>query len=133
MVTCYLGIGSNLGQRRKNIKLAVKKIDGLKGTRVIKISRLIESKPLGGPRGQGKFLNGALKINTSLSPFILLKNLKGIEKDLGRKRAVRYGPRVIDLDILFYGNRLVKSRALEIPHPRLFERHFVLKPLAEIA
>jgi 2-amino-4-hydroxy-6-hydroxymethyldihydropteridine diphosphokinase len=132
MVTCYLGIGSNLGDRQKNIRLAVKKINALKGARVIKLSKIIETEPVGGPRGQNKFLNAALKISTNLSPLLLLKNLKRIEKKLGRVKTVRYGPRIIDLDILFYGNRIVNRKDLKIPHPRLFEREFVIKPLLEI-
>ena len=132
MVTCYLGIGSNLGNRRKNIKLAIQKISALKDTEVIKSSRMIETEPVGGPVGQGKFLNAALKIRTSLSPLILLKKLKSIEKQLGREKTVRNGPRAIDLDILFYGDRIINSKNLTIPHPRVFEREFVIKPLLEI-
>jgi len=132
MVTCYLGIGSNLGKRRKNIKLAIQKISALKDTEVIKSSRMIETEPVGGPVGQGKFLNAALKIRTSLSPLILLKKLKSIEKQLGREKTVRNGPRAIDLDILFYGDRIINSKSLTIPHPRVFEREFVIKPLLEI-
>jgi len=132
MVICYLGIGSNLGNRRKNIKLAIQKISALKDTEVIKSSRMIETEPVGGPVGQGKFLNAALKIRTSLSPLILLKKLKSIEKQLGREKTVRNGPRTIDLDILFYGDRIINSKNLTIPHPRVFEREFVIKPLLEI-
>jgi 2-amino-4-hydroxy-6-hydroxymethyldihydropteridine diphosphokinase len=132
MITCYLGIGSNLGDRRKNIKLALKKINALKGTKVIKQSKIIESEPMGGPVGQGKFLNAALKIKTELSPSMLIKKLKDIEKELGRKETVRNGPRTIDLDILFYGDKIIKRKNLVVPHPRMFKRDFVLKPLSEI-
>lgn len=133
MEICYLGIGSNLGDRRKNIKLAIQKINAGKDTKVIKISKIMESVPLGGPAGQGKFLNAALKIKTNLTPIRLLKKLKRVEKDLGRKKNhIRYGPRTIDLDILFYGNEIIKRKDLEIPHPRIFEREFVIKPLLEI-
>ena len=131
MVTCYLGIGSNLGNRRTNIKKALEYLNKIRGVKVEKVSRLYETKAQGGPP-QGKFLNGAVKINTSLSPTTLLKKLKKIEKDLGRTNTVRFGPRTIDLDILFYGTRIIKSRTLEIPHPRMFEREFVLKPLREV-
>jgi 2-amino-4-hydroxy-6-hydroxymethyldihydropteridine diphosphokinase len=132
MVTCYLGIGSNLGNRRKNIKLAIQKISALKDTEVIKSSRMIETEPVGGPVGQGKFLNAALKIRTNFSASALLKKLKSIEKQLARKKTVRNGPRTIDLDILFYGGRIINSKNLTIPHPRVFEREFVIKPLLEI-
>ena len=132
MAICYLGIGSNLGDRRKNIKLAVKKINALKGTKVSKQSKIIESEPIGGPQGQGKFLNVALKIKTELSPSMLIKKLKDIEKELGRKETVRNGPRTVDVDILFYGNKIIKRKNLVVPHPRMFKRDFVLKPLSEI-
>ncbi|MFH1413862.1 MAG: 2-amino-4-hydroxy-6-hydroxymethyldihydropteridine diphosphokinase [Candidatus Omnitrophota bacterium] len=132
MVTCYLGIGSNLGNRRENIKLAVKKVNSLRDTRVLKLARVIKSKPVGDPSGQRGFLNTALKIRTNLAPRSLLKNLKKIEKECGRKRTVRFGPRPIDLDILFYSDRILNSRKLTIPHPRIFEREFVVKPLLEI-
>lgn len=132
MTVCYLGIGSNLGNRRKNIKLALEKINALKDTIIIKSSRMIETSPVGGPSGQGKFLNAALKIKTKLPPLILLNRLKKIEKELGRTDTVRFGPRTIDLDILFYGDRLINKKSLIVPHPRMFERDFVMKPLSEI-
>lgn len=132
MVNCYLGVGSNLGNRRQNIKLAVKKINALKDTRVIKVSRLVESKPVGGSAGQPKFLNCALKIKTGLSPLKLLEGVKEIEKELGRKKTRRFGPRTIDLDILFYADRIINRRELIVPHPRMFQRDFVIKPLSEI-
>jgi len=132
MVTCYLGIGSNLGDRQKSIRLAIKKINALKDTKIIKVSKIIETEPIGGPGGQGKFLNAALKIKTDTSPFMLLKSLKSIEKELGRVKTVRYCPRVIDLDILFYGNRVINRKDLKVPHPKIFEREFVIKPLLEI-
>ncbi len=132
MVIVYLGVGSNLGNRRKNIKLAVKSIEALKDTRIIKQSRLIETLPCGGPSGQPLYLNAALKISTNFSPLKLLKNLKKIEKDLGRVPAARYGARVIDLDILLYATRRICSRILTIPHPRMFDRDFVIQPLIEV-
>jgi 2-amino-4-hydroxy-6-hydroxymethyldihydropteridine diphosphokinase len=132
MVNCYLGIGSNLGDRRKNIKLAIKEINALKNTKVIKVSGLIETKPVGGPPKQGKFLNAALKITTGIPALSLLKKVKTIEKKLGRVKSVRHGPRTIDLDILFYGDKIINRKDLIIPHPRIFERDFVLKPLSEV-
>lgn len=133
MAICYLGIGSNLGDRRKNIKSAIKEINALKDTRVVKASKIIETDPVGGPKGQPKFLNAALKIATRLPPPALLKNLKKIEKGIGRKKTVRYGPRAIDLDILFYADKIINRKDLKVPHPKIFEREFVLKPLLEIA
>ncbi|MEM2984213.1 MAG: 2-amino-4-hydroxy-6-hydroxymethyldihydropteridine diphosphokinase [Candidatus Jordarchaeaceae archaeon] len=132
MVTCYLGIGSNLGNRRRNIALAIQRLNTLKDTRVLKVSKIIETKPVGGPSGQRKFLNAALKIETKLSALHLLRELKSIEQQLGRKRSVRFGPRTIDLDILFYGNEVINREELKVPHPRIFEREFVVKPLLEI-
>jgi len=132
MAICYLGIGSNLGNRRKNIKLAIKKIEALKGNQIIKESRLFETLPVGGPSGQTDYLNTALKIKTNIPPLTLLKKLKKIEIEMGRVPSVRFGPRIIDLDILLYGDKVINSRKLTIPHPRMFKRDFVLKPLKEV-
>jgi len=133
MAICYLGIGSNLGDRRKNIRSALQKIDGLKDARVIKTSKIIETSPVGGPCGEGEYLNAVTKIKTNLKPRSLLKELKNIECQLGRpKKHARFGPRTIDLDILFYADKIIDSKELKIPHPRIFEREFVVKPLLEI-
>lgn len=129
---CYLGIGSNLGNRRRNITLAIKKINALEDTKIIKVSKLIETRPVGGPKSQPEFLNAALKIKTNIPPLTLLKRLKKIEKELGRTKTVRYGPRTIDLDILFYGDKIINRKNLKIPHPKIFEREFVIKPLLEV-
>jgi len=132
MAICYLGIGSNLGNRKKNINSAIKKIGALNKTKVIKLSKIIETEPVGGPGNQPKFLNAALKIRTELSPLKLLKNLKKIEKELGRTKTIRYGPRIIDLDILFYADKIINRKDLKIPHPKIFEREFVIRPLLEV-
>ena len=132
MVICYLGIGSNLGDRGKNIRSAIKKINSLKGTRVIKVSKMIETKPVGGPAKQPKFLNASLKINTAFSPLTLLNKLKKIEQELGRVKTVRYGARTIDLDILFYGDKVINTEKLTLPHPKIFQRRFVIEPLLEV-
>lgn len=132
MVICYLGIGSNLGNRRKNIVLAAKKINSLKDTRVMKKSKLYNFAPVGGPARQPNYLNAALKIQTKLPALKLLKKLKTIEHELGRLKTVRFGPRIIDLDILLYADRLIKNKNLTVPHSRLFHRDFVIKPLKEI-
>lgn len=132
MVTSYLGLGSNLEDRHINIKSAVKKISGLKETQAIKLSKIIETEPVGGPPGQRKFLNAVLKIRTNLSPETLLKELKKMEKSLGRRKCVRFGPRTIDLDILFFGGKVINTKSLKVPHPRMFEREFVLRPLLEV-
>ncbi len=131
MVVCYLAIGSNLGNRSDNIKKALGYLAKTKGIIVEKASRIYETEPQGAPP-QDKFLNAAIKIKTSLKPRVLLKTIKKIEKHLGRRKTVRFGPREIDLDILLYANKIIKEDGLIIPHPRMFEREFVLKPLREI-
>ncbi|MFA5062680.1 MAG: 2-amino-4-hydroxy-6-hydroxymethyldihydropteridine diphosphokinase [Candidatus Omnitrophota bacterium] len=132
MVICYLSLGSNLGNRKKNIGQAIRKINLLKDTKVLKQSSIVETDPVGGPRNQPKFLNASLKISTILSPLKLLKKLKIIEKEMGRVKSVRNGPRVIDLDILLYGDKVISKKNLIVPHPRMFARDFVVKPLTEI-
>ncbi len=131
MAICYLGVGSNLGNRKRNIQLAVKNINSLKNTYILKRSGIISSLPLGGPSGQGKYLNAVLKIKTNFTPENLLKKLKKIENDLGRAKSARFAPRVIDLDILLYSDKVIRSKGLTIPHPRMFKRDFVINPLKE--
>jgi len=128
----YIGIGSNLGNRRKNIERAIKSIDRLKDTSVIKTSRIIETEPVG-LISQGKFLNAVLKISTNFPPRTLLGNLQKIERQLGRpNNHARNSPRTIDLDILFYADELINTKDLRVPHPRIGEREFVIKPLLEV-
>jgi len=129
---CYIGIGSNLGDREKYIKSAIEKLKEAKDIEVKKISNTYETEPVGGPR-QGRYLNGAVEIETSLEPRELLIKLQAIEKQLGRVRKIKNGPRTIDLDILLYGDRKIETPDLSIPHPRMREREFVMKPLREIA
>ncbi len=132
MAVCFIGIGSNLGDRRENIKRALKFLKKIDGLKIKKFSRLYETEPIDGPP-QGRFLNGAIKIETNLTPMRLLKILKDIERKLGRKKTnLKNVPRLIDLDILIYGNRRIKTRYLQIPHPRMLEREFVLRPLLEL-
>ncbi len=131
MEDVYIGAGSNLGDRRKNLKEAIRELKK-QGIQIIKISPLYETKPWG-VEGQPPFLNLVLYCRTSLEPLRLLECLKGIEEKLGRKETFHWGPRVIDLDILFYGTRIINEPALTVPHPYLRERAFVLKPLSDIA
>ena len=132
MAVVYLGLGSNLGNRKKNIQSALKCLNQ-NGVAVKKISTIIETKPVGGPATQGKFLNAALEVQTTLTPEALRATLKTIEDKLGRVRTVKNGPRTIDIDILLYGARAIKTKNLTIPHPRMLKRSFVIKPLREIA
>ncbi len=128
---CYIGIGSNLGDREKYIGSAIEKLRALKGIKVKRVSGIYETDPEGGPK-QGKYLNGALELETELGPKELLGKLQAIENELGRKRLVKNAPRTIDLDILLYGGKNIDEPGLRIPHPRMLEREFVMKPLKEI-
>lgn len=128
---CYIGIGSNLGDRRKYIESAIQRLKETKGIEVRKVSSIYETDPVGGPI-QGKYLNGAIEIETELGPRELLARLLNIETLLGRKRTVKNGPRTIDLDILLFGDKKIDEPGLEIPHPRMAGREFVMKPLKEI-
>jgi len=133
MATVYLGLGSNLGDRRANIAAALAALAAHPAIRVEAASTLIETAPVGGPPGQGPFLNGAARLRTDLAPAALLAELKAVERAGGRRDGPRWGPRPIDLDILLYGGDVLDTPDLVIPHPRLGERRFVLAPLAEIA
>jgi 2-amino-4-hydroxy-6-hydroxymethyldihydropteridine diphosphokinase len=128
----YLGLGSNVGNRSANICRAVALIDEAGAGRIRRVSGLYETAPVGGPAGQAKYLNAAARIETELEPEALLERLKEIEKRVGRVERERWGPREIDLDILLYDDLVRRTERLEIPHPRLAERLFVLVPLAEI-
>jgi 2-amino-4-hydroxy-6-hydroxymethyldihydropteridine diphosphokinase len=133
MITSFIGVGSNLGNRRANITAAIEELNRSKKIAVEKVSSLYRTSPRGGPEGQSMFLNGVVKIKTSLSPVGLLARVQQIEKGLKRKRTVKNGPRTIDLDILTYGRRVVAKPHLFIPHPLLCQREFVLKGFCEIA
>lgn len=129
----FVGIGSNLGDRKRNIRLAFGLLGQLSGTVVAHQSPLYENDPVGGPP-QGAFLNGVIELQTTLDPRTLLTLLKGIEKNLGRKDdGVHWGPRVLDLDILLYERLVLDIGDLKIPHPLMHEREFVLRPMMEIA
>ena len=133
MISAYIGVGSNLGNRRLYIRKAVDLLKRSGDIVVEKTSSIYETDPVGGPARQSKFLNGVVKIKTSLKPDVLLKRLQGIEQSLKRKRTIKNGPRTIDLDILAYGSKKVKTADLFIPHPRFTERDFVLKGFCEVA
>ena len=131
MVCAYLGLGTNLGDRQANIDKALSCLEEA-GIEVKKISSIYETEPVGGPP-QGMFLNAVAEVSTTLGPKELLGVLKDIERKLGRRPGPRNFPRVMDLDILFYANEVLNEAELVIPHPRMHEREFVLKGLAEIA
>jgi len=131
MVYVCIGLGSNAGNRERNLLRAYDRIVALKGVRPVKISRFYETSPVGGPP-QPPFFNAVLCIETTRSPQWLLKQFQRIEADMGRIRTVRWGPRNIDIDILLYGDKIVDDAQLRIPHPLMHERLFVLEPLIEI-
>ena len=131
MSRVYIGIGSNLGNREENCKRAIELLPE-NGIRVAGCSSMIETEPWG-VTDQPRFINMVIETETALGPEELLKALEKIERDVGRVPEVRWGPRAIDLDILLYNNLVMKTPDLEIPHPEIKERDFVLKPLAEIA
>ncbi len=129
----FIGIGSNLGDRKANYFEAIDRIQKLAGTRIVKQSSLYESEPLGDAKTW--FVNAAIEIETECSAEELLKRLKSIETTMGRKRVrgKRWGSRIIDLDILFFNGEIINKRNLKIPHPELQNRRFVLAPLSELA
>ncbi|TAN61197.1 2-amino-4-hydroxy-6-hydroxymethyldihydropteridine diphosphokinase, partial [bacterium] len=127
----YIAIGSNLGDRRANCTQAIANISRIPSVRVVKISSLYETEPWG-VRDQPNFINCAVEAETSCDPRTLMSILKNIEADMGRKDGPKWGPRVIDFDIIFYGSRIIKEDDLVIPHPHAHERSFVLTPLIEI-
>ncbi|MBL7068948.1 MAG: 2-amino-4-hydroxy-6-hydroxymethyldihydropteridine diphosphokinase [Candidatus Omnitrophica bacterium] len=131
MTEAYIGIGSNLGDRRQYIKDAIRMLRESPDIKIDKASPLYETDPAGGPP-QGRFLNGVLRLKTDLSPRQLLKRLNEIEDSLGRERTVKDGPRTIDLDILTYGDLHIEEEDLVIPHPRMERRDFVKRPLNDI-
>ncbi|MCX5718245.1 MAG: 2-amino-4-hydroxy-6-hydroxymethyldihydropteridine diphosphokinase [Nitrospirae bacterium] len=131
MSTAYIGIGSNIGNREDNCQKAIKLIEK-NGIAVRKQSSMYETEPWG-IKDQPKFINMAIDVETDKKPEELLRILKEIEKEIGRTETTKWGPRVIDLDILFYDDLILKTDNLEIPHPLMHERDFVLKPLSEIA
>lgn len=128
----FIGFGSNLGDRSALINQALQSLSDLPTTTIIKLSSLYETVPVGYLE-QGGFLNGVVLVQSCLTAFELLERLLAIENQLGRVRKERWGPRTIDLDILFYGDSLIDEVALQVPHPELGKRLFVLEPLCELA
>ncbi len=131
METVYLSLGANMGERAENIGRAIKAL-GARGVRVTRRSSLYETEPVK-MASQGWFLNCVVEAETDLAPEALMQALLEIEKSLRRERRVPHGDRSIDMDILLYGASVVRTKEVEIPHPRMAERRFVLVPFAEIA
>ena len=131
-VSAYVGLGSNLESPRRQITTAVAALGALPGTSLERCSSLYRSAPVGFA-DQPDFVNAVVCVQTSLSPHELLDALLAIEREHGRTRTVRNGPRTLDLDLLLHGDAMIDAPGLQIPHPRLAERAFVIVPLAEIA
>jgi 2-amino-4-hydroxy-6-hydroxymethyldihydropteridine diphosphokinase len=129
-VRAFLGLGSNLDERLENLRRAVVLLGRSDGVRVLRSSRVYETAPVGPP--QPDYLNAVLEIETTLSPHGLLEACMAVEQTMGRVRAERWGPRIIDVDVLTYDERTVDDPDLTVPHPRMHERAFVLVPLLEL-
>ena len=128
--TVVIALGSNLGERAWHLRRALHELARI--VRIVRISSIHETDPVDAPRGSPDFLNMVVVGRTSLAPHDLLHELLAIEARLGRRRSVRNAPRVIDLDLIFYGARHIQTRDLTVPHPRWMERDFVLEPLREV-
>lgn len=129
----FIGLGSNLGDREGLIRTAIQAIRSDKGVRELRVSRLYETQPVGGPPGQPNYLNAAARIETTLEPVAFWELMSSLEQRLGRLPGPRWGPRTIDLDLLLFDQLVIDSPELTVPHPRMHQRRFVLEPLAEIA
>lgn len=128
----YLSIGTNMGERLDNLKFAVRQLTAHEAVHVTAVSSIYETAPVGFV-DQASFLNIAVRLETSLTPFAMLALCQQIEQELGRVREFRWGPRIIDLDILLYNHENIEAENLVVPHERMYERAFVLVPLAEIS
>ncbi|HDY68953.1 MAG TPA: 2-amino-4-hydroxy-6-hydroxymethyldihydropteridine diphosphokinase [Candidatus Scalindua sp.] len=128
----YVGLGSNLGNRKKYLVSAIARIDSCGEICVVNKSSFYETKPVGGPP-QPDYVNCVIELDTEIEPQSLLEEFKGIELELGRKPGTRWGPRVIDIDILLYGSKVINDSNLKIPHESMHKRIFVLEPLCEIS
>ena len=133
MARCLLGFGANLGDRRKTLECSVDVLRAVENVKVVAVSRWHRSQPVGGPAGQGEFLNGVVVVETALEPHVLLLVVGQIEDQFGRKRGVRWAARTLDIDLLLYGEQTIKLPDLEIPHPQMHLRQFVLGPATEVA
>jgi 2-amino-4-hydroxy-6-hydroxymethyldihydropteridine diphosphokinase len=131
MPRAYVGLGANLGDRDVTLEQALALLEAVPGVEVRAVSTLRETDPVG-VVDQPRFLNGAVAVDTTLSARELLDRLLAIERTLGRERGERWGPRIVDLDLLLHGDEIVDEPGLRVPHPRLHERRFALEPLAEL-
>mgnify|MGYP003371329280 CR=1 FL=1 len=130
--TVYLSLGTNMGDKKKNLLAAIEKIGKLENTKVTSQSTILETEPFGYTE-QDMFLNACIEIKTLFTPQELLEKLLNIELEMGRVRTIKWGPRIIDIDILFFDDEIIQDKNLAVPHPWISERMFVLEPLCEIA
>ena len=126
-----LALGANLGDRREALQAAVEALAGYEGVRVVAVSPVVETAPVGGPP-QPDYLNAVVLVDTLLSPLDLLAACQQVEHDLGRLRSERWGPRTLDIDVITYGDVVAESTPLQVPHPRAAGRAFVLAPWLEV-
>ena len=133
MNNVFIALGSNLGNRFEHLKAGILMLEKHPKIQVVAKSRVFETEPFGVSSAQGAYLNAASQLETSLSPQELLILMLKVEQSQGRERTERWGARTLDLDILMYGSSIISQPHLEIPHPRILERAFVLAPLADIA
>lgn len=131
-MSVFLGLGSNVGDKENNLAQAIDKIDTIERSSIIRVSSIYESEPWG-RKDQEPFLNQVTEIKTNLEPETFFTVCQKIEKSLGREPSLRWGPRIIDIDLLLYHHRIIDDEGLQVPHPRLTQRRFVLVPLVEIA
>ncbi|MCU0453965.1 MAG: 2-amino-4-hydroxy-6-hydroxymethyldihydropteridine diphosphokinase [Bacteroidetes bacterium] len=132
MARCYIGLGSNTGDRVGYLRSAVGELKAMLDVEVRKVSSIFETEPVG-RKDQPDFLNAVAEIRTELPPAVLLERLKHVELRLGRTASERWGPREIDLDLLFWGDQMLTGPPVDVPHPEAWRRRFVLAPLAEIS
>lgn len=129
--TAYIGVGSNLGEPLSNCRGAIQLLDGLEGCSVSKTSRFYRTEPVGGSP-QGWYVNAVVRMETTLGPRELLRALLSVESAMGRIRREKWGPRIIDLDLLLYGEEVIREEGLTVPHPFMHERRFVLLPMMDL-
>ena len=132
-IVAHVALGANLGDRLATFRDAVRQLDRVDGIAVSALSRLYETAPVGGPLGQGPYFNAAVALRTGLAPEHLLDELQAIEAMHQRARTVAWGPRTLDLDLLLYGDSVIATPRLTVPHAMMRGRRFVLRPLADIA
>jgi 2-amino-4-hydroxy-6-hydroxymethyldihydropteridine diphosphokinase len=132
VVQAYLALGSNLGDRRAHLQRAIDALDRDEHVDVVAVSQVYATDPVGGP-DQDEYLNAVVAVDTTLAPHELLRLAQAVEQAEGRVRTVRWGPRTLDVDLLLHGDATLDDEALTVPHPRMWERDFVLVPLRDVA